>query len=63
MMWNQDHVDSIIRSGCKMAGVALVMLGLLDAQQLGTLVTNLVQIDGSLLSAVGIFASMWKHVP
>lgn len=67
--WNPDHVQSLLHSGLKVAGTALLTIGIGDAAAVGhalsaanVLIDSIFAGIGAGLTLAGFFGSMWKHV-
>lgn len=58
-----DQAQSLIRSGLKIAGTALVAFGVITAEQLDSLMAALLQISGAVAVLLGLFSSYWHHAP
>lgn len=60
---NKDVWLSHLRSVLKIAGTAIAAFGLAEAEALGPLIDAIVVAVGAVITAVGMFMSVWEHTP
>lgn len=62
-MNNTDNWLSLARTALKVVGTIAVTTGVAEAGQVDALTTALLTGVGGIVTAIGIFWSIWEHTP
>lgn len=63
LLKNQELWMSHIRSALKVGGAVAVAFGVAEVDQIEPLIAAVITASGAVMTAIGIFMSIWDHTP